>query len=501
MKKIVIIGAGVAGMSAGIYGQLNGFETEIYEMRSNPGGECTGWDRGEYHFDGCIHWLVGSKPGTSLNRVWREVGALDDTIGIVNHDCFSRFEENGEALNTYRNVDRYEKHLLEISPEDEPLIREMCKAIRAFTKMEMPVDKPMDMYSRLDTVKMMLRMLPVMSYFKKYGAMTVKDFAEQFKHPLLRHAFQVYPNKLSSFVPLMIHSSINSGDSGLPMGGSKRFAGRMEQKYLSLGGKIYYRSPIDKIKIVDGKATGVILKDGTERLGDYIISAADGHFTLQNMLEGKYMDEKLETLYSDQKTYPTYATVQVSVGVACDLSHEPHWLYFKPSHQVNAGGVAHEWIALKHYCYDGSFAPQGKSVVTTFSLVADYDWWHEKHQDREAYKAEKERLASEVCAAIEERYPETRGKIEQIDVATPMTYARYCNAWRGAYMSWGPTPKSKIRYLSGKLKGLDNFCMTGQWSMFPGLNGAATTGKWAIQRICKELKYEFKTFPSPPASS
>lgn len=488
MKKIIIIGAGIAGMSVGIYGQLNGFKTEIYEMRSNPGGECTGWDRGEYHFDGCIHWLVGSRPGTPVNRVWREVGALNDSISIVNHDFFYSFEENGKTLKIYKNVDRYEKHLLEISPEDEPLIREMCKVIRAFTKMEMPIDKPMDMYSWLDKFKMMLKMLPVMSYFKKYGAMTVKDFAEQFKNPLLRNVFQVYPNKLSSFLPLMINASINSGDSGLPMGGSKKFASRMEQKYYSLGGKIYYRSAVEKIKIANGKAIGVILKDGSERLGDYIVSAADGHFTLQNMLDGKYMDEKLETLYSDQETYPTFATVQVSVGVACDLSREPHWLYFKPSHRVNAGGVTHERISLKHYCYDGAFAPEGKSVIATFSMEADYDWWHEKYQDREVYKAEKTRLAAEVCAAIEERFPETRGKIEQIDVATPMTYVRFCNAWRGAYMSWGPTPKSKIRYLSGKLKGLDNFCMAGQWIMSPGLNGAVISGKWAIQRICKEFK-------------
>ena len=63
MKKVIIIGSGIAGLSCGIYAKLNGFETEIFEMHSISGGECTGWDRGEYHFDGCIHWLMGSKPG------------------------------------------------------------------------------------------------------------------------------------------------------------------------------------------------------------------------------------------------------------------------------------------------------------------------------------------------------------------------------------------------------------------------------------------------------
>ncbi|HPI17384.1 MAG TPA: NAD(P)/FAD-dependent oxidoreductase [Mesotoga sp.] len=78
--KLIVIGAGIAGLSAGIYGRLNGFDTEIYEMHTQPGGECTGWKRNGYYFDGCIHWLLGTKRGSSLNKVWREVGALDDTV-------------------------------------------------------------------------------------------------------------------------------------------------------------------------------------------------------------------------------------------------------------------------------------------------------------------------------------------------------------------------------------------------------------------------------------
>ena len=159
-KKIIIVGAGISGLSAGIYGQKNGFETEIYEKNASAGGECTGWDRGTYHFDGCIHWLVGSKSGTSVNKLLHQVGALDDSVDIVNHEYFYRVEEKGKALNMYRNVDRLEKHLIEISPEDEPLISEVCKAIRALGKLEMPLDKPMDMYSTIDNLKMLPKILP-----------------------------------------------------------------------------------------------------------------------------------------------------------------------------------------------------------------------------------------------------------------------------------------------------------------------------------------------------
>ena len=77
MKKIAIVGAGVAGMAAGIYAQKSGFQTIVCEKNPLPGGECTGWDRQGYHIDGCIHWLTGTREGTPLRRMWEEVGALD----------------------------------------------------------------------------------------------------------------------------------------------------------------------------------------------------------------------------------------------------------------------------------------------------------------------------------------------------------------------------------------------------------------------------------------
>ena len=90
MKKIAIVGAGVAGMAAGIYAQKSGFQTIICEKNPLPGGECTGWDRQGYHIDGCIHWLTGTREGTPLRRMWEEVGALDG-VAVHQPDSFWRF--------------------------------------------------------------------------------------------------------------------------------------------------------------------------------------------------------------------------------------------------------------------------------------------------------------------------------------------------------------------------------------------------------------------------
>ena len=42
---IIIIGAGIAGLAAGCYAQMNGYQTCIFEMHTLPGGLCTAWTR------------------------------------------------------------------------------------------------------------------------------------------------------------------------------------------------------------------------------------------------------------------------------------------------------------------------------------------------------------------------------------------------------------------------------------------------------------------------
>jgi phytoene dehydrogenase-like protein len=44
-KSVIIIGAGMGGLSSGCYGQMNGYSTKIFEMHDKPGGLCTAWHR------------------------------------------------------------------------------------------------------------------------------------------------------------------------------------------------------------------------------------------------------------------------------------------------------------------------------------------------------------------------------------------------------------------------------------------------------------------------
>ena len=129
-KSIIIIGAGFAGLSVGIYAQMNGYKTQIFEMHRLPGGLCTAWKRRGYIIDGCVHWLFGSNPEDAMNRYWLEVGIAQNRE-FINADELMRYEgRNGRTFIIYSNVDQLEKHMLELSPQDAKATREFTKGIR-----------------------------------------------------------------------------------------------------------------------------------------------------------------------------------------------------------------------------------------------------------------------------------------------------------------------------------------------------------------------------------
>ncbi len=138
-KKIIIIGGGISGLSAGIYGQKCGFETEIFEKNPDVGGLCTSWYRKDIKIDGCIHWLTGTKEGHNINKMWKDVNAFDQE-DIIRSDNFGTVEYNGVKITFWYDLDRLEKEMIEISPEDKRTIRRLKKMIQKFTHMSLPVE-------------------------------------------------------------------------------------------------------------------------------------------------------------------------------------------------------------------------------------------------------------------------------------------------------------------------------------------------------------------------
>ncbi len=486
-KKVVIIGGGVAGLSAGIYGQKNGYDTEIIEMHTVPGGQCTAWNRKGYRFDYCLHWLVGTAQGP-FHDVWKETNVITDSVKIIDHEVHTKiFDEEENGFTVYTNIDRWEQYLIGIAPEDAATIKKMCAEMRKVSLLQ-PFSDPPELRGRWDYVRAIGKMLPALLVMMKYGKKSCRDYFRElnFKNPRLSFFFDhLYAERdFSALAFLMMLGWFYRKNAGYLIGGSLPLAGRMAEKYKSLSGTLTLGKEVKKIIVENHTASGVVLSDGTERKADYVVSAADGHATLYDMLEGKYLSREIEEAYG---TWPLFTPiVQVSFGIAKVIKAECPVQTFLANGRKIGGTLLETGYTIMNYCFDPTMAPEGKTVIV-IRYESPWELW--KDLVGEAYKTEKKRIEKDAVAIMEKHLPGITAHIEVTDIATPKSDVRYTGVWKGAYEGFMPTSKNITKSLTMTLPGLKNFYMCGQW-LFPGggLPPAAQSGKWVMQLICKDKK-------------
>lgn len=493
-KTLAIIGAGISGLSAGCYGRLNGYRTIILERHGLSGGLCTAWTRKGYTFDGCIHWLTSSAPGDSLYEVWEELGAVQGRP-MVDHDVFWRVVgADGRAFSLYADPDRLLRHMRGLSPQDAAPAAELCGWIRKFRRFSMVMDKPRELMSGLDVLKLVVRMGGKLKDLRILSSMSLGEFSKRFKDPLLAAGMRLAVGESTPLIGLvMTLAPMSRRAAGFPVGGSLAFAQAIEHRYKELGGEIRYGAKVAQILESDGKAVGVRLADGAEVRADYVVSAADLRHTLTSLLDGRRQDDTHRSLLETGELYPS--CVQVSYGVRRAFHELDECLgeAFELDAPLRLGGEDVEWMTVRSYALDPSLAPPGCSVVTSI-LDAKWEYWSALRTDRAAYAAEKERVAAVCAEAIDRRYPGFRAAIEAIDVATPVTFERYTGSWRGTFMTWRLTPEFEKRYgyVRKTVPGLDNLYIASMWTLPPGgIPGAAQAGRQVIQLLCARDKKRF----------
>ena len=486
-KKVLIVGGGIAGLCTGVYLRRLGFDTEILEMHTISGGLATAWRDGGFTFENCIHWLVGSKPGGQLNAGWKEVFDIG-RLEFFDDPVYQMLERGADRIAIYRDPDRLEAELLAKAPEDAAAVREFVGLIRKFTRFRMPEGD-----SFLGNVGAFVGLVPYLRTMSRYGKLSMADYSRKFTNPILRKFFTAGVGELSLLAIVFSLAWMAQGNAGYPIGGSLRMIGLIEDNYRRLGGRIRFRARVERVLVEDGRAVGVVLQNGEEMRADIVVSAADGHATIFDMLGGRFVDERVRKIYDTYKPFPSY--VQVSLGVDADLGGEPGFvlLLLDRAIQVDPGTTA-DAIAFRVFNFDPTFAPAGKTAVVSIFLTYNHEHWCGlREKDAARYQAEKERVAAAVTAVFEDRFPKARGRGEAMDVATPATVVRYTGNWRGSMEGWLYTPATGIRMLPCVLPGLRSFYMVGQWiAPGGGLPSGLMTGRAVSKRIARDFGLRWK---------
>ena len=497
-RSIIIIGAGLTGLSAGCYSRMNGYRTTVFEMHTIPGGVCTAWERKGYTIDGAVNWVLGTRPDGMFHRFWEELGVTRSWEIFDHHRSLVVEDDEGRQFTFSCNADRLETHMLEVAPDDAGVISELTAAIRRASRFTMPMDTPQELYGLLDWARM-IRMLPMMWFMKKWSTVTIGSFAARFDSPFLRKVFALaFPPETPMVMLLLVLGWQHRGTAGYIVGGALPLVRSIEKRYLDLGGQVHYGARVEKILVQGGRAIGVRLADGTEHHADWVVSAADGRTTIFEMLDGAFVDPTITRRYENPKLFQPL--VYVALGIAGNMDGLPESIQgfmYPLDVPILIGGTEERVMSVRTYRFDPTLAPAGKEVLVV-QYETDYEYWRELSRDRTRYRAEKERIAAAVIAGLEERFPGISVLVEMTDVATPITWERYTGNWRGAYEGWMMDAESFTTTMRKTLPGLKNFFMAGQWvNPGGGIPTAVMSGNHTVQLICRRDRRTFVSSGGP----
>ncbi len=303
-KKVLVVGAGVAGLSAAIRLQNAGYEVEIFEKTDKCGGKMDQIKKDGYTYD------VGPTL-VMMPAIYKEIFE----IAGKNPDDYIKLKKLNPMYDVYFNREEFTHYSLSSDLGDLMKIMEKKggKVASGF------INYLSDIYKRY---------LVALKYFITRSFRSWKDF---YNPKMIHQALKLKTfdsadsmmnryigskdiSQIFSFQTLYIGVSPKKGPSlyniipmiellygvWFPEGGMHSMAQGMARLFTELGGKIHYNTPVKEILIENKKAVGLELEDQTVN-GDYIVSNADFPYTMKELIKdksakGKYTDKKIDKM-------------------------------------------------------------------------------------------------------------------------------------------------------------------------------------------------------------
>lgn len=535
-KSMLIIGGGLGGLSTGCYAQMNDYQTHILEMHELPGGCCTSWERGDFVFDWCISWLLGSGPGNEMHQIWREIGGLDGKV-IRHPEIFNIVTaQDGRSIRFYSDPDRLEAHLIAMAPIDAKLIREFCQGLRQFIKClkVYPFLRPVGLMKTLERWRMLASFIPYFNLIRKTITTRMTDYSARFQDPLLREAFnfilyEKHPNfpVLPFYFQLAAHATHSAG---VPEGGSLGLAQSIERRFKGLGGTITYNSKVEKILIEDDCAVGVRLSNGSEYYADIVVAACDGYSVVTKMIDQRYLSPTYKKLYTEMikqpsMIFPGYFTL--FLGLNQEFINAEYCTTYLLDNDLakQLPGIRHPSINVQfRSALYPELAPSGKAIIYLSYFCDIAPWRAQVDSDEQTsrlkngqeihtlpvrrgqnYHALKRKTADLLIDFLDTKVPGIKSAIALKDITTPLTQVRYTANYDGSVLGWQPfvesgeTLEEEVKRHGPGLPGLKNFYFSGVWATTGGLIRAAAAGRHVVQFICRDDKKAFRAEIDPLA--
>lgn len=327
--------------------------------------------------------------------------------------------------------------------------------------------------------------------YKIYGNMTVDELTERFRHPLIKLMMGAFfPKDFLAITLIASYAFYTSGSAGIPYGGSVGMVRRMQERYLSLGGTLLCGAAVSAAEVSKQQLQSVLLENGQVLAGDAFIWAADPRQLFYKILSEKYLDKNLKYMYENPDGYTANTGYQAAFGILGETElNLPKGSVVFPCEPYKVNGESKDLCGIRLYDYDNALFPADKRVIQCNVLLSNinFAYWHSLSE--QAYEQEKQRLAEDLRQRIETRFPVLKNRLILLSTYSPLTFAGWCNAYQGAYMSFNVRKGYKPLYVKSTVKDLNNLFLASQWLQNGGgLPVAAAGGKFALQELMKRFK-------------
>lgn len=526
---VVVIGAGLGGLSAAGYLAKAGKSVLVLEHHTVPGGYAHEFRRGRYRFEVALHALDGAAPGGWAYPVLRDLGVLEQ-VRFNRLDPFYTVRFPEHEVTAHADPLQYEAELIRHFPHAAAGLRSLIDAMLQvfFEVRRFMADGELGLRPPVEAMPGKYpNMLAAMSQsWGDFMSRHIDDPKLQAVFSTLWGFYGLPPSRLNAATFIFPWVSYHLFGGYSPEGGSQAMSHALEKTILAHGGQVRYRQTVNHIEIRDGMAVAVETDKGLRAEAELIVSNANAPDTMLKFVGRHHLPQ--DYVHKVESPKPAVSNLVVYLGLERDLLAEGwphHELFIASGYNVEAdyeammaGRFQEVDFGITHYNhFDPACTPAGGSIVTITTLAPwDYaDQWGTGgdpsallrtsptyYRKNPRYLELKQAAGEALIDRAEQHLPGLREAIKYQEIATPLTNFRYSlNPGGSIYGSEQTVENMYLGRLDAKTP-IPNLFLAGAWVTGGGMSAAMLSGRDAARLAQAYLAGERgKALMSPDISS
>lgn len=487
---VVIIGAGMAGLTCGCLLAKKGLKVLMIEKNQKVGGCCASFQKEGFSFDLSVQSLGECQEG---GRVWRMLKQLNllDQIRFIPLEPAREYYFPDRRVSQSSRMETHIENLSSLFPGERKGIKEVYAALEKIFEEFSNIRSSLNWFEPSS----FLSQYPFLSRYKDktYGEL----LNEFISHPFLKTLLSIR----SSYALLPPEEISAVGMAGIEMSyfhyGVSCVEGKVEQLPIKMGealekmgGQILTGHEVQQILMDKKRAIGVRLKNGQEMTGKAVISNVDAHHTFSDLIGENHIPSGFRSKLKGMTPSLSYFILYLGIeGGLDELPVSNNEVFFEDQLQKEFEFLYENRISEKAPFYllapskvNPSHAPRGKNTLCLSCKVSyrfSPDW------DRKTRDELSQRLITRASAFIPNLEKRILVKIE----TTPKTIEQWTgNRWGAAY-GWAQVPRQSGIYRLPRTAPIPNLYLTGHWtSPGGGIAGVVASGELTAEAVLNRLE-------------